>query len=79
MGTIVIRTRYDEGTESAEVTTSGSDRERNITTGLFGLESYGSVNSQGRWACANILTTLTKSVTGLYLFRISPAIYLQVL
>jgi hypothetical protein len=36
-------------------------------------ESYGSVNSQGLWACANILTTLRKSVTGLYLFRISPA------
>ena len=35
-------------------------------------ESYGSVNSHGRWACANILTTLTKSVTGLYLFWISP-------
>ena len=36
-------------------------------------ESYGSVNSQGLWACANILTPLRKSVTGLYLFRISPA------
>ena len=31
----------------------------------------GSVNSQGRWACANILTS--KTGTGLYLFRISPA------
>ena len=31
----------------------------------------GSVNRQGRWACANILTP--KTGTGLYLFRISPA------
>jgi hypothetical protein len=31
MGAIVIRTRYDEGTESAEVATSAIDAEKNVT------------------------------------------------
>jgi hypothetical protein len=39
-----------------------SDRGRSIIQVKNKNESYGSVNSHGRWACANILTTLTKSV-----------------
>jgi hypothetical protein len=36
MGAIVIQTRYDEGTESAEVATSGSCPNLQIAGSIFG-------------------------------------------